>query len=140
MTIHRRYLTFSLRALFILVTASAVWLGIVVHRAHEQREAVKAIQALGGGVRYDWEYLGTGEPHGPAWLRQLIGDEFFQEVELVTFDSWPPGDRTDILRAIPYLRRLHRLNSVVVPASTSKKTLEQLKAALPNCDVWWPTV
>jgi hypothetical protein len=45
----RRYLTFSLRTLFVLTTAFAIWLGVVVNRAREQREAIKAIEALGGG-------------------------------------------------------------------------------------------
>lgn len=34
-----RYLTFSLRTLFLALTALAVWLGIVVNRAREQRES-----------------------------------------------------------------------------------------------------
>jgi len=39
----RRYLTFSLRTLFILTTALALWLRVVVNRAREQQEVVKAI-------------------------------------------------------------------------------------------------
>lgn len=41
----RRYLTFSLRSLFVLTTALAIWLGVVINGAREQREAVKAIEA-----------------------------------------------------------------------------------------------
>src|SRR6185437_14530890 len=36
----RHYLTFSLRTLFVLTGAIALWLGVVVNRAREQREAV----------------------------------------------------------------------------------------------------
>jgi hypothetical protein len=51
----RRYLTFSLRTTFVFFTAFAAWLGVVVHRAREQREAVEAIKALGGVVQFDWQ-------------------------------------------------------------------------------------
>ncbi len=43
----RRYLTFSLRTFFFVLTAFAVWLGVIAERAREQREAVRAIGALG---------------------------------------------------------------------------------------------
>src|SRR6185437_11305871 len=89
----RRYLTFSLRTLFVLTTVFAVWLGVVVNRAREQREAVKAIEALGGTVAYDWDEFPFDPfasdkrhtPHGPAWLRWLIGDDYFQNAIAVDF-------------------------------------------------------
>lgn len=96
MTPLRRYLTFSLRTLFILLTALAVWLGVAVNRAREQREAVEAIEAAGGEVRYDWQFRriggirvfdrsGRDGPTAPTWLRQTIGDDFFQEVKEAWF-------------------------------------------------------
>jgi hypothetical protein len=45
----RRWFQYSLRSFFVLVTAFAVWPGVVVDRARERREAVKAIEAFGRG-------------------------------------------------------------------------------------------
>src|SRR3569623_2086670 len=71
---HRRYLTFSLRTLFILLTMFADWTATIVNRAREQREAVKAIEALGGEVLY-----------GPFAILnwQRTGNDYFQNVEIV---------------------------------------------------------
>ena len=44
-------------------------------RAHRQHAAVNAIRAAGGTVVYDYENEGS-RPPGPAWLRNLIGDDF----------------------------------------------------------------
>ena len=139
----RRNLTFSLRTLFILLTALAVWLGIVVNRAREQREAVKAIEALGGRVQYDWEQdLNDpfGEPYGPGgpgWLRKMIGDDFFQDVRQVSFEV---GPNTTTL--IKHLQRMERLNRVLawcmsekIDDEQAREELEQLRAELPGCEI-----
>ena len=47
----RRWFQYSLRTLLVLVTVLCVWLGVTVNRARKQREAVAAIQELGGTVR-----------------------------------------------------------------------------------------
>ena len=126
----RRYLTFSLRTLFILLTVLAVWLGVIVNRAREQREAVRAIEALGGTVDYERTAV-------PKWLRQLIGDEYFQEVWAVDWASMrsPPVTDANIKRAIPQLKRLRQLDAIVVPGTVSTATLEELKGVLSGSDV-----
>ena len=125
-----RLLTFSLRTLFLALTALAVWLGIVVNRAREQREAVKAIEALGGAIEYE-------RTAGPKWLRQLIGDEYLQEVWGVDWASsrMPPVTEANVKRAIPQLKRLRQLDAIVVPGTVSSATLEELKVALPGSNV-----
>ena len=122
---HRRYLTFSLRTVFILLTGSAVWLGVVVNRAREQREAVKAIEALGGLVFYDWEFVSLSR-------RRNIGDDLFHDVQLVIYGH---SEHADILRLIPHAQRLHGLEMLVVSDTIPKSTLTQLRVALPKCDV-----
>ncbi len=52
-TRRRRWLSFSLRAFFILLTAICVWLGYQVNAARRQREAVAALEKLGAYVAYD---------------------------------------------------------------------------------------
>ena len=150
MRLTRRYLTFSLRTLFVLTTALAVWLGVVVNRVREQREAVKAIEALGGEVRYDWQqrYLpGTTnlrvepEPPGPACLRRILGDDFFQDVHAVDFADvglhpFPVlKEPIEPIRAIPYLQRLRALKGVVISKSLHENAESKLKTALPDCQV-----
>ena len=149
---HRRYLTFSLRTLFILLTALAVWLGVVVNRAREQREAVKAIEALGGRVRYDWQ-RSTGvavmgyidvkmlaakkRPSGPAWIRQIIGDDFFQSVLGTGFADSPDIQPESVRKAIPHLRRLGGSKHVSISSSMPEciRVEMELKAALPSWQV-----
>jgi hypothetical protein len=73
-----------------VTTALTVWLGVIVDRAREQREAVKAIEALGGEIYYDWQVQVSpiaaagplapnpnAKPRVPAWLRRIVGDHFF---------------------------------------------------------------
>ena len=80
---------FSLRSLSVATVAVAIpfsWLAVEVKRAREQRGAVEALAKLGGSINYDYEissggYLinGAKQP-GPAWLRNIIGDGFFINV------------------------------------------------------------
>jgi hypothetical protein len=145
----RRYLTFSLRSLFVLTTALAVWLGVVVNRAREQREAVKAIGQLGGGVYYNcnwveftprWRHHVAVERPRPNWLQRQIGEDYFQDVWQVDFGSTTRPTHLELSKAIPYLQRLRTLNRIRVFewtnfAPTNVERQCELKAALPNCDV-----
>ncbi len=93
----RRWFQYSLRTLLLLVTALAVWLGFYVHRANKQREAVAAIQRLGGWLRYDYQIVGgkfdpKAESPIPVWLLKALGEVFFHdvvEVNLVYNDDGP---------------------------------------------------
>ena len=78
---------FSIRSLLLLTLVVAVlcsWLAVQGKQAREQREAVKAIEKLGGTALNDLELeppngpLQRAEP--PAWLRKLLGDDFFRSV------------------------------------------------------------
>jgi hypothetical protein len=125
----RRWIQFSLRTLFVLTTALAIWLGFVVKAVREQREAVKAIEALGGVVQYDWEEADF-DPNSRTWLRRIVGDDYFQEASHVAFEKWPPPSDVALLRLIPYLQRFQRLQFLTVPQSVAV----QMEAAL-HCDV-----
>src|SRR4051794_307103 len=121
----RERLRFSLRSLLLLVLLIALWLGWQVHRARRQREAVAIIKAFGGHVYYDWESRGPEwapkgrRPPGPAWLRRAIGDEYFQEVEIITFTRAAPGAIRVVptLRAFPSLKVLDLHESQATDAS-----------------------
>lgn len=86
----RRRLTISLRALLVLVLASASLLGWRVNKANRQREAVAAVKKHGGWVHYDYEFV-NGKvtpgrtPPAPERLRRFLGDEYFRELASVSF-------------------------------------------------------
>lgn len=119
----RRYLTFSLRTLFVLVTALAVWLGIVIDRAREQQEAVKAIEALGGVVTYDWQSTSLYGEYGMyvlwsanqkrdcrsrKWLCPITGDDLFHDVDVVGVPA------TRLAETMPHLDRLPGLSHLLI--------------------------
>ena len=84
----RRCLQFRLRTLMMLTLLCAIgsaWVAQRMERSRQEREAVDAIRGIGGTVEYD--YTGA-EPPGPAWLRRVLGDNFFSEVIGVQL----PGD------------------------------------------------
>jgi hypothetical protein len=147
MNISRRYLTFSLRTLFVLLTIGCIWLGILAERAREQREAVKAIEALGGHVIYDWsivEWHDGGnytmdiarKPPAPVWLRRVIGDDFFQNASQVSFGSPINPIKIELSKAIPCLKKLRTLKQVrfFAVGDFDFDRQKDLKAALPRCD------
>jgi hypothetical protein len=96
----RRLFQYSLRSFLILMTALAVWLGVIVNRAREQREAVEAIEAVGGRVVY------AGGFYIPAWIRQCLGKDLFENVVWVHFAGLYNHDCTDSelkeLMALPF--------------------------------------
>lgn len=141
----RRYLIFSLSTLFVFMTALAVWLGVMVNRAREQREAVEAIEALGGAALYDWMLVDDSQeikfrpvdeqrPRGPDQLRSLLGNDFFQHVEAGQF----PWADSEALKSIPAFQRLRGLKTVIVPPTISANALGKIKIAFPHCKILTP--
>ncbi|HEV3020927.1 MAG TPA: hypothetical protein VGX76_00610 [Pirellulales bacterium] len=79
----RRWLQFSLKALFGLVVVAAAacgWLKWKLDRKAALRAAVAEIRRAGGEVWYDWELAHVRNPPGAGWLRKLLGDDFFSSV------------------------------------------------------------
>ena len=100
-----RWKTISLRGLLLLILAIALWLGWIVNKARQQREAVAALQKFGGFVHYDWEFVDGPvkvprgnrlwmpswgkftpgrKPWAPDWMRRALGDEYFQSIAHVS--------------------------------------------------------
>jgi hypothetical protein len=93
----RRFLRFSLRGLLVVVAICSVWLGIAFHRAREQARAVKAIEAAGGYVLYDYEnasrsHFVWGKSNFPSWLLDALGIDFFHDVGVVVIENAPATD------------------------------------------------
>ncbi len=106
----RRRFQYRLRSLLILMTVICIWLGIIVKRARDQQEAVEFIKENGATVTYDYQFDGTGNgnpnamPPGPAWLRRIIGDDFFVNVivvELVAKQGKLIDDDLAFLESLP---------------------------------------
>ena len=75
-----RSLRFSVRGLIVLVPLTGGGLGWIVRSARDQVAAVKAIEAAGGNVGYQWEWkdgrsVPDGAPWWPKWLSDRIGVE-----------------------------------------------------------------
>ena len=87
----RRWWQLSLRTLLIVVTVFCILLGITVKRARDQRQAVEAIEALGGKTHYRHDNHIYSSRLGPAWLRRLIGNNYFITELLHFAKSTPVG-------------------------------------------------
>ena len=87
----RRWLRFSLRTFFIVVTLLCIWLGFKVNAAHRQHEAVEAILKAGGAINFDYQMVAakTGGPINfdidvntipptPKWLQEFFGEDTFR--------------------------------------------------------------
>lgn len=81
---------FGIRALLLLTVAAAIscsWLVTEMRAARRQREAVEAIKRLGGWVHYDSDLSGNRNPQPPAWLRSVLGEDFFATVHNVVLEE-----------------------------------------------------
>jgi hypothetical protein len=144
----RRWYQFSLRALLLLMAAFALWLGITVHRVRQQEEAIHTVLHLGGTVYYDYqsEQDSSGRtfidpqapPSGPAWLRAVVGEEYFREVTDVSLRDTKVSDaELEFLAKLPRLETLDLSNTPVnSDGLVHLRKLRQLRGlSLCNTDV-----
>ena len=127
----RRWHQFSLRTLLIVVLVLSLpssWLGVKLHEARKQREAVGAILEAGGTVLYEYQFDESGkfvaqaEPPTPAWLRSLLGDDLFRDVAYVSPGRDSGDAELEQLKGLTSLRRLNLDGGEVTDAG-----LEHLK-------------
>jgi hypothetical protein len=84
----RRWYQFSLRTLLLLITVGSALSGLMGLKLRQARrqQAVTAIENDGGIVKYDYQFRSYDRqsqvptPAGPAWLRKMVGDDFFASV------------------------------------------------------------
>jgi hypothetical protein len=132
---------FRLRTLLIVTTVVAVtagWLGRWIERNRRQSEIVEAITSSGGYVYFDYERWGKGwthGPNGPGWLRSLLGENVFSEVDCVGLSdtSVSDADLPGIEKSMKELGHVTTLD--VARTKISAGGAKRLKAALPNCQV-----
>ena len=76
----RRWRQFSLKSLLFLTFIVAVACAWLAARREEKRREWATVESLrknGVYIAYDWQEEKLKEPYGPAWLRRLLGDNFF---------------------------------------------------------------
>ncbi|MDP6446856.1 MAG: hypothetical protein QF805_23895, partial [Pirellulaceae bacterium] len=94
----RQPFRFRLRTLLLLMLVIGVALGWRVERARRQRKAVQFVQQVRGTYAYDFEYDEAGQrlvdtkPHGPIWLNDRLGVDFFNTVVQVSLSDEPVRD------------------------------------------------
>ncbi len=125
----RRWFQYSLRS-FLLVTAIvAVWLGHIAGSARRQRKAFETLAArqcdvyfrhdliysedgplfggFGGLYRHvtgrEWYHVVGAQPHGPKWLRDWLGEDYFRTVAAVEV---PPIEESNPEDTGPVMERL----------------------------------
>ncbi len=122
----RRWYQFSLRTLLLVVTLAGCgfgWFGAKLRRARLQHLAVERLQSCGATVIYDYEprdadiawYRSSRptavEPPGPAWLRAILGMDFFANVvEVDLHDGFQPQQDASDAELWQQLRGLKRLS------------------------------
>ena len=103
---------FSVRCVLLLpviiVALPCGWLAAEMRLAQAQKETVDSFKSGFAHGLYDYEYEsflppGKAEPKGAAWLRALIGDDFFNDVISVRLCT---DTETERLRSLPRLRTL----------------------------------
>jgi hypothetical protein len=109
-----RWYQYSLRSLFLVTLLASIGMSFVavrMQRAREQKALVAAIERTGGCVDYDYQVDGprtpglNSQPPGPAWLRQVLGIDFFADVVRADVD-------TD--SAMKYLKGFPRLHTLAL--------------------------
>jgi hypothetical protein len=91
----QRYLRLTLRSLIDLILLVGAGLGWIIRRAHIQRDAVHAIEKIGGSVWYDHQTSLTGLASSdlawPKWLIDHVGVAYLElrrfRCELIRFTT-----------------------------------------------------
>ncbi|MEK6237223.1 MAG: hypothetical protein N2C14_21140 [Planctomycetales bacterium] len=116
----RRWLTYSLRSLvaaMFIACMGFAWFGFHWRAKQKERAAVKALEELGGTVYYDYQLNEDGvrldppsDAPGAEWLRTLLGDDWFAEVQGVSavFSYNPHFSKT----GLTHVRELKQLRSL----------------------------
>jgi hypothetical protein len=124
----RRWFQFSLRTLLIGTLICAIpcaLLGRKIERKRNERNAIEAIKALGGQVFYVHEEYPPTEPPGALWLRKVLGENFFDEIDSVELsESAITDDDVVILNSLPQLRGISARKTRISDAA-----LETLKGS-----------
>ena len=145
----------------VLCAIACSWFAVKMQRIERRREAVKAIIGAGGSVKYDYELAAAKtnsppKPPGPAWLRKMLGDNFFATVIMATVWNkaelgrlkeltnleWLYLIETQVTDAgLEHLKELTNLETLILlETQVTEEGVKKLQKALPNCNIVteWP--
>ncbi len=130
-----RWYQFTLRSLFIVMFLACIgmsWVSIKMQQARKQKEAVEWINRLGGNAFYDNGAFGQAPPPSPKWLRILLGDDFFTNVDGVSLSHTQVTDAgLEHLNGLKQLQTLWLDHTQVTHAGLEHlKGLKQLQELL----------
>ncbi len=117
---HHRW-ALSVRRLIVLVLVVGAGLGLIVHRVKVQREAVAAIEAVGGNVTYSWDwdyskeetYVRGYDSFHRGWIEWVgpkLGWDYVGHPVEVWFDPRINSSQVDII--LSHASKLRRLRSI----------------------------
>ena len=138
----RRWFQFSLRTLMIGVVIVAIacgWIGRKIERKHQERDAVEELRKKGATVFYDFNRVSKGSPPGPDWVRKLLGENYFSEVEWVIEPGNLADDDLKIVSRLTQLKSLRLYSAKITDAGlvnlshlTELQELYLVQAAITN--------
>ncbi len=114
-----------------------------MQRAKRQREAVAIVRKIGGKVEYEYQRDSAGNhvwnavPPGPAWLRNVLGIDFFCNATFVFLPNTLVTDSDlDCLRGLTSLENLQNLESLQIgETQVTNAGIANLQNALPKLKI-----
>ncbi len=89
----RRWLTYSLRTFFLMVTIGCVTVGYWAHCAEKQKAVAEWVRANGGKAYYGYQVDENNKPIEaperpyPDWAHTVLGDDYLFNVIAVSMNS-----------------------------------------------------
>lgn len=119
----RRLLQFSLRTVLVLLTAGCIWLGLKTEQVRRQRQLVRLVKNSGGELAYDYQYeqspYQANTPPGPKLLRNVLGDDFFSKLVMVSLRGVSDTD-------VHYVAKQSTLRHLSIAGGVSDEALESV--------------
>lgn len=126
---------------FIACLAFVVLLLLRSDEAHNQHQAVRALEQMHCSVYYDYMVESEGHSAGkgglswvPHWLLSYVGKDFFHRIVRVDVEN--PNQNVD--KILLHLQALTNLEYVVFLVEVPPEYGKQIKQALPSCKIRYP--
>jgi hypothetical protein len=135
---NRRWHQYALRwplLCALLLALLCGWFAVKMEQARRQKALVEEIENVGGLVWRDYQFDADGslltkdpQPPGPAWLRRVLGDDFFMNVVKLDLTQTEIGDAgLEHLKGLPHLQSLYLGTEVTDAGLAHLKGLTELR-------------